>query len=78
MPCVFCVDLTQQDQFLLVRFDNPVLSINRGARDTRQFALSGQRQQAFDVYPVSSVSYRLIPAFFLSQSNSIFNRPISE
>jgi hypothetical protein len=46
--------------------------------DTCQFALFGQRQWVLGVYPVPPVLYRLIPDFFLSQSSSIFSRPISE
>lgn len=78
VPCVFSVDLPQQDQFLLVRFGNQVRGIDSGTGDTRQFTLSGQRQWVLGVYPVSPVLYRLIPDFFFIQSNSIFSRPISE
>ncbi len=78
MPCVFGVDLTQQGRFQLVRFGGQVQCIKGGPGDTCQFALSGQRQWVFSVYPVPPVLYRLIPDFFLSQSNSIFSRPISE
>ena len=41
MPRVFSVNQPQQRQFLLVRFCGHVWRINRGAVDTRQFALPG-------------------------------------
>jgi hypothetical protein len=55
-----------------------VRRIEGGPVDTRQFTLPGQRQGILTVYPVPPVLYRLIPDFFLSQSRSIFSRPISE
>src|SRR4030065_2351912 len=52
--------------------------INRGTRHPYQFALPGQRQW-FDVLdPLLAIFSWLIPDFFLSQSSSIFSRPISE
>ena len=78
MPGVFGVDLTQQGQFQLVRFCGQVRRIEGGAGYTSQRALCGQRQWVLGVYPLPPVLYRLIPDFFLSQSSSIFSRPISE
>lgn len=75
---VFSVDLPQQGQFLLVRFGNQMRRIDSGTGDACQFTLSGQRQWVLSVYPLPPVLYRLIPDFFLIQSNSIFSRPISE
>src|SRR5674476_231485 len=52
--------------------------INGGTRYAGQFALPGQRQKLGGADPLLANFYRLIPDFFLSQSNSIFKRPISE
>src|SRR5690606_13408818 len=78
MTCVFGVNQSQQCQFLLVRFCGHVRRIDRGAVNSRQFALPGQRQWFDGADPLLAVFYWLIPDFFLSQSSSIFNRPISE
>jgi hypothetical protein len=40
--------------------------------------LSDYRQRIKQAYPWSAVLYWPSPDFFLSQSSSIFNRPISE
>ena len=42
MPCVFGVDIPQQNQLLLVGFGNLLLRINRGSGDTREFTLPAQ------------------------------------
>jgi len=78
VPGVFGVDLIQKVQFQLVRLGYRVRRIDRGSVDTRQYTLPGQRQGIFTIYPAPPVLYRLIPDFFLSQSSSIFSRPISE
>ena len=78
MPRVFGINQRQQRQFLLVRFCSHMWRINRGTCHTCQFALPGQRQGFDGAHPLTAVFYGLIPDFFLSQSSSIFNRPISE
>src|SRR3972149_3457301 len=78
VPCVFGVDLHQKNRFQFVRLGDQMRRIEAGTGDTRQLTLPGQRQWVLGVYPLPTVLYRLIPDFFLSQSRSIFNRPISE
>ena len=78
VPCVFGVDLHQKDRFQLVRFSGQMRRVEGGAVHARQLTLSGQRQGVRGIQPVPPVLYRPIPDFFLSQSRSIFNRPISE
>src|SRR3989338_7248504 len=78
MPCVLCVNQFQQRQFMLVRFCSQMRRIDSGAVDSCQFALPGQRQWFDGADPLLAVFYWLIPDFFLSQSSSIFSRPISE
>jgi hypothetical protein len=78
VPCVFGINLHQQCQFLLIRCGGQARRINGGAGNTRKLALPGQCQRIIGADPVLAVFYRLIPDFFLSQSSSIFKRPISE
>src|SRR5450759_5271511 len=52
--------------------------VDGGTVDACQFALPGQRQRFDGTDPLPAIFYWLIPDFFFSQSNSIFNRPISE
>lgn len=65
-------------QCLFVRLCTRVQHIADGAGHTRQFALPGQRQ---GITGADLIVYALLPAYpwhFLSQPNSIFDRPISE
>ena len=52
--------------------------INSGAGDASECTLPGKRQGVQQANPGPAIRYWSIPDFFLSQSNSIFSRPISE
>jgi hypothetical protein len=53
------------------------LNVDRRARDANQHTLALLRDIGMDADPAMPNHGRLIPDFFLSQSNTIFNRPIS-
>ena len=72
------IDQRQNQQLLFVRAGDQKGCIDGGPGDARECALSDYRQGIKQAYPGSAVLYWPIPDFFLSQSSSIFNRPISE
>ena len=78
VPCILGIDLRQQGQFLFIRFGGQAQPIDGGTGNTRQLALPDQCQGIIGTDPAPALFYRLIPDFFLSQSSSIFSRPISE
>ena len=78
VPSVFGVDRLQQPSFLLIPVGGRVWRIDRGPGDPGQVAWSGQRDGIMGADPLPARCDRLIPDFFLSQSSSIFSRPISE
>ena len=53
------------------------LGIHRGTRHPGKLTLPNHRHLICLHYPRPPGCYWLSPAFFLSQSNSIFNQPIS-
>jgi hypothetical protein len=75
---IFRIDQRQIQQLFIRRASGHKGRIDGGTGYARQRALPGYWQGIKQAYPRSAVPYRPIPDFFLSQSSSIFNRPISE
>ena len=72
------IDQRQKQQLLFVRAGAQKGCIDAGPGDAGECALPDDRQGIKRAYPGAAVRYWPIPDFFLSQSSSIFNRPISE
>ena len=77
MQGVFLIDQALEHFVDLDERQGAALGVNRRTRHTSQHALAPLCQFGVCADPAVSDHGRLIPDFFLSQSSSIFNRPIS-
>jgi hypothetical protein len=77
MAGVFLIYQALEHLVDLNELHRPALGVDRRTRHTSQRALALLRQIGMCVDPAVPDHGRLIPDFFLSQSSSIFNRPIS-
>ena len=77
VPGVLFVDQATDQQIAFIDRLGLLLRIDRGARDAGQNALPNDGYRICSVDPPVPDHGRLIPDFFLSQSSSIFNLPIS-
>ena len=77
MPRVFLIDQALESFVNLDEHHGLALGVDRRARYAGQHALAFLRQFGMNANPAVPDHGRLIPDFFLSQSSSIFNRPIS-
>ena len=76
-PCVLLIDQTTEQQIAFIDRLGLFLRINRGAGYARQNTLLDHGGLIPFANPRLPHHDRLIPDFFLSQSNSIFSLPIS-
>ena len=77
MARVFLVDQTLEQLVCLDKQHGFALDVDRRARNASEHALALLRDIGMGAYPSMADHGRLIPDFFLSQSSSIFKRPIS-